>query len=129
MTSTPFVMARGETRSFTINVVGLDGLPINLTNARIYFTVRDLGDNLVFTKASLHAGGDDTQINIPDQLANSEADKGSCLLNITHDDSDLEPDARWCDCWVVTPSEYIRIADREAFYIEAADTVAFPYAP
>lgn len=125
--SNTYKMARGETRTFTFAVRDLAGELVDLTDARIRFTVRNLAGELVLTKGSTADGGDDSEIEIPNQAADSAALKGQCYLKIGHaDTTDLEPTARWADCWVVTnagPAEYLQVDARAPFYVTGAETI------
>ena len=121
--SNVYELARGETESFTGEVRDFANALVDLTDAKIYFTVRGLDDAVVLTKRSAAAGGGSTEIDIPDQVAN----KGTYTLKIGHTDSDLDPTARWADCWVVTAGgEYIQVDSHAPFYITGAETRSIP---
>lgn len=121
-------MGRGETKTYTLTIRNLADDLVDLTDAEIYFTVRGLDGLVVFAKRSTEAGGSGDEIEIPNQTADDAALKGQFYIKIGHDDSDLEPTARWADCWVVTdatPPEYLQVDARATFYITGAETADF----
>lgn len=125
---TTYQMARGESKMFTFTVTNAAGELVDLTNAKITFTVRGLDGEIVLAKNSEQAGGSSDEIEIPDQAADSAELKGTFYLKIGHDDSSIEPTARWADCWVVTdatPPEYLQVDAHSPFYITDAETRDF----
>jgi hypothetical protein len=122
---TTYQIGRGESRTFTIAVTS-NGAAVDLTDAQIVFVVRDLDGTEVFARRSVEAGGSTAQIEIPDQLADDEALKGTFYLKITATNSDLEQAARWADCWVVTASatpEHLLVDDHAPFYVTGESSV------
>lgn len=125
--SNVYEMARGATEVFTGEVRDAAGQLVDLTDAKIYFTVRGLDGAIAVEKQSALAGGSTDDIDIPDQTANNNALKGKYYLKIGHADSDIAPTARWADCWVVTAGgEYIQVDNHSPFYITGAETLAIP---
>jgi hypothetical protein len=126
MSTSDFVVARGETKQWTLTAKNLAGVTVDITGAKVYFTVRGLDDALVFQRKSTAAGGDNNQIEILDQVANGAADRGKFVLKVTHANTDIEPDARFCDCWVQTATEYLQVVDAGSpFYVKPAATTTF----
>lgn len=123
-----YEMGRGESRTFTITVTSAAGALVDLTDAEVYFVVRDLAGDVVLTKLSVEAGGTTDDIEIPDQLADSGALAGQCYLKLTTTDTDLEQTARWADCWVVTagtPPEQLKVDVRAPFHVTGDEPPAF----
>ena len=109
-------LARGETKTFTFTCTDDDGEPIDLTDAEVAFTVRDLAGDPVL--ALTH---NDAEVEI--------GEAGVFTVSITHAVSKgLAPTARWADCFVVTaadPPQHIQVLAREPFYVTGTETV-FP---
>lgn len=123
-------MGRGESRTFTITVTSAAGALVDLTDAEIYFVVRDLTGEVVLTKASAEAGGSTDEIEIPEQTTEEapSADRGKCYVKLTTEDTDLEQTARWADCWIVTaasPPEQLKVDEHAPFSITGAEPPAF----
>jgi len=126
--TTVYKIGRGETKQFTVTVTSNAGALVDLTNAQIVFTVRDLAGNVVFEKRSTDAGGDDEQVEIPDQHANNNAMLGKFNLKIGDVDSDIAPTARWADTWVKTgaePPEELKVDEHAPFYVTGDEPPAF----
>jgi hypothetical protein len=115
--SNVYEMSRGDTKTFTGIVRDKAGATVDLTGAQITFVVFDLAGAIVLTKKSQAGGGNDTQIEIPDQVANGGADEGKYKLKIGAADSNLAQTARWANCWVVTATERIEVDEHAPFYI------------
>lgn len=125
---TTYQMGRGESRTYTITVTSAAGALVDLTDAEIFFVVRDISGDVVFQKRSLLAGGSADEIEIPDQAADSAALLGQCYLNLTATDTDLEQAARWADCWIQTsasPPEQIKVDEHSPFFITGAASPVF----
>lgn len=116
-----YQLSRGESKVFEHTVRSLADELVDLTDAKIYFIVRDLAGEISLDHLSVEAGGSADQIEIPDQAADAGADLGKFRLKLETDDtSDLEQAARWAECWVVTaadPPEHFKVCDHEAFYV------------
>lgn len=124
--TTTYQMGRGESRTFTITVTSAAGARVNLTDAAVYFIVRGLDGAIALQKLSTAAGGSADQVEILDQTA--DATKGQCELKIGTADSDIDPTARWADCWVVTaadPPEYLKVDEHAPFYITGDEPPVF----
>jgi hypothetical protein len=127
---TEYQMGRGESRTFTITVTSAAGALVDLTDAEIYFVVRDLAGDVVLAKASTAAGGSDDEIEIPEQTEGEDPsdDRGQCYLKLTTSDTDIEQAARWADCWVVTagdPPEQLKVDEHAPFYVTGAEPPTF----
>ncbi len=102
-------MARGESKTFTFTVADDAGDPVSLVGATITFTVTDLAGDAVLELSSEDV---DSQI-VPD-----EEDDNVFTVEITADDSDLDPGARWADCVVVTgAAQTLKVTEHEPFYV------------
>ncbi len=126
--SNEYQLSRGESKIYTGVVRNSAGELVDLSNAEIYFVVRDLTGEIVLAKKSPTAGGNNDQIEIPDQTADDAALKGTYYLKIGTDDSNIAPTARWADCWLVTdaePPEYIKVDEHAPFYITGDEPPAF----
>lgn len=113
-----FLITRGASRSFTVEVRdGADQL-VDLGTARIYFTVR-VADTVVLAKANTAGGGSDDQIEV--------LELGKFRVKFTHADTDREPMIGVCDGFVVTAlEEYLQAIPNQPFQITQAQTRAFP---
>jgi hypothetical protein len=111
---------------WTLEVTKSDGTKVDLTGARAYFTVRGLDDVVIIAKANTAGGGSDSQIEIPDQLANAEANKGKLYVKVGTTDSGRAPAPLYADCFVIKGSEIIQVRKRTPFYITPAETLSFP---
>lgn len=107
-------LARGETKTFTFTCTDDDGEPIILEGASIAFTVRDLAGEAV-----IELTDEDDEVTI--------GEDGVFTVKIEHAVSkDLDPTARWADCFVVTaadPPQHIQVLAHEPFYVTATETV------
>jgi hypothetical protein len=113
-----YTIARGEDKQFEHTVTSVLGDPVDLTDAEIYFVVRDLSGEVVLEKHSLAAGGSAAEIEIPAQV-DDDLSKFTLLL-VTGDTDGLLQTARWADCWVVTaadPPEHLKVCEHKPFYV------------
>lgn len=112
-----YTIPRGEDKQFEHTVTSVADVLVDLTDAEIYFVVRNLWGEVVLERKSLAAGGSSDEIEIPEQI---EDDLGKFTLKLTTTVTDLEQAARWADCWVVTaadPPEHLKVCEHKPFYV------------
>lgn len=113
-----FQIARGTTRSFTVEVRDGDNELVPLAGARIYFTVR-VGDVVILAKANTEGGGGDAQIEV--------TGTGVFKIKHTHEDTAREPVIGVADGFVITAlGEYLQAIRNQPWQITQAQTRDFP---
>ena len=108
-------LARGESKTFTFTVTDTAGDPVDLTgHGGITFTVTDLEGATVLELSSEDV---DSQI----EVSEAEDEDNVFTVEITADDSDLDPGARWARCVLVTGADQtLVVVEREPFYVTGA---------
>lgn len=121
-----FEIPRGSSASWTISVVNPDGTIPDLTNAKLWFTVKQRYDDVtgVVTKRSAASGGGDAQFEI---LTQSGTTKGKARVKVVPSDTmDLQVGAYWCDGWYeAQDGTRIQIVPDQPFVIGQTVTTKF----
>lgn len=118
-------LPKGSTKSFTFTVSNDAGL-VDLTGARVYLTVKVLGEGTALvSKANTAGGGSSAQIEVLDQVANRGAFK---VKFIPADSASLTAATIYFyDAWIVTAAgEYVQVVAESHFKIARAVTTSFP---
>jgi hypothetical protein len=115
-------VARGETKSWLFEVRDSAGALVDLTGAKIYFSLSIAGA-VVITKRNTAAGGSDNEIQV--------VGLGQARLKFARNDTkDREATSGLYDFWVVTSlGEYIRVVGPDQFAIAPVVTMTFPNGP
>mgnify|MGYP001251262186 CR=1 FL=1 len=121
-------VTRGESKTFLMTVRDSKKVPVDITGAKVWFTVKNRIEDVaaVIAKRNLAAGGVDGQILITIPQIGATLGQVQIFLDPA-DTAGLDPCASYiCDVWVqlITGKRYQVIKNR-AFRIDPAVTTSF----
>lgn len=128
---TPLHVVRGASKAFLVTVSRAAGGPVDLSGARIWFTVKNRVEDVapVIVKRNLAAGGVDNQVLISTPQTGINLGQFTVYIDPA-DTSGLSPsESYWCDIFVQLPGgppiNRQQVLRNTSFVVDPAVTTAF----
>lgn len=127
-TTGTITVTRGESRTIRVTVRDVDKALVNLTGAKVWFTVKDRIESItpLIRKRNITAGGADAEILIT--APQTDADKkGKFEIYLLPTDTEcIKPGVTYvCDAWVELAGKRYNVIKKRSFVIDDAVTTNF----